>query len=112
MQASSDDEFLTVNEVADLLKLNPQTVRNMVDRGELPAVRVGLRRVRIYRRDLEAFLEEGRRVTRKSVKRVAFDDAVGVATKAVRGKDRAQGAEALRVLSEAALALAVEIEQE
>ena len=35
------DEFLTVDDVAQLLKLNPQTVRNMIDRGELPAVRVG-----------------------------------------------------------------------
>jgi predicted transcriptional regulator len=31
------DEFLTVAEVAELLKLNEQTVRNMVDRGDLPA---------------------------------------------------------------------------
>jgi excisionase family DNA binding protein len=38
------DEFLTVDEVAQLLRLNPQTVRNMIDRGELPAVRVGARR--------------------------------------------------------------------
>ena len=27
-------EFLTVQEVADLLKLNQQTIRNMIDRGE------------------------------------------------------------------------------
>jgi excisionase family DNA binding protein len=35
------DEFLNVAEVAELLKLNPQTIRNWLDRGELPAVRVG-----------------------------------------------------------------------
>jgi excisionase family DNA binding protein len=29
------DEFLTVAEVAELLKLNQQTIRNMIDRGEL-----------------------------------------------------------------------------
>jgi hypothetical protein len=29
------DEFLTVREIAELLKLNQQTVRNMIDRGEL-----------------------------------------------------------------------------
>jgi excisionase family DNA binding protein len=34
------DEFLTVAEVASLLKLNQQTVRNMLDRGELGHVRV------------------------------------------------------------------------
>ena len=48
-----DDEFLTVAEVAELLKLNPLTVRNWINRGELPAVRLGERRVRIKRSDLE-----------------------------------------------------------
>jgi excisionase family DNA binding protein len=38
------DQFLTVAEVAELLKLNQQTVRNWIDRGELAAVRVGQRR--------------------------------------------------------------------
>ena len=42
-----------------LLKLNQQTVRNMIDRGELRAVRVGKRRVRIRRSDLDRFIEAG-----------------------------------------------------
>lgn len=42
-----EERFLTAYEVADLLRLNQQTVRNMIDRGELAAVRVGARRVRI-----------------------------------------------------------------
>jgi excisionase family DNA binding protein len=49
------DEYLTVAEVATELKVNEQTVRNWIDRGELPAVRVGSRRVRVRRPDLEAF---------------------------------------------------------
>ena len=49
-----DDEFLTVAEVAELLKLNKQTVRNWINRGELPAVRLGDRRVRIKRSDLSS----------------------------------------------------------
>jgi excisionase family DNA binding protein len=53
-----DDTFLTVAEVAELLKLNQQTVRNWIDQGSLPAVRVG-RRVRIRRSDLERVLAEG-----------------------------------------------------
>lgn len=53
-----DETFLTVAEVAELLKLNQQTVRNWIDQGSLPAVRVG-RRVRIRRSDLERMLEEG-----------------------------------------------------
>ena len=31
------DEFLTVAEIAAVLKVNAQTVRNWIDRGELPA---------------------------------------------------------------------------
>lgn len=54
-----DDAFLTVAEVAELLKLNQQTVRNWIDAGSLPAFRVG-RRVRILRTDLEQILAQGR----------------------------------------------------
>lgn len=54
-----DDEFLTVAEVAEILKLNPQTVRNWIDRGELPALRIG-RRVRIRRAEFDRFIEQGR----------------------------------------------------
>ncbi len=50
------DELLTVNEIAELLKLNPQTVRNWIDQGRLPALRVGECRVRVRRSDLDTFL--------------------------------------------------------
>src|SRR5947208_15667138 len=52
-----DESFLTVAEVAELLKLNQQTVRNWIDQGSLPALRVG-RRVRIRRSDFERLLEQ------------------------------------------------------
>lgn len=54
-----NETFLTVMEVAETLKLNPQTVRNWIDRGELRAVRVGSRRVRIRQSDLDALLAQG-----------------------------------------------------
>jgi excisionase family DNA binding protein len=57
-QNGNPDEFLTVAEVAEMLKLNQQTVRNWIDHGRLPAVRVG-RRVRIRRTDLDRVLEAG-----------------------------------------------------
>ena len=60
------DEVLTVKDVADLLKLNQQTVRNWIDQGSLPAVRVGRRRVRIKRSDLDQFIEQGYRRGRSS----------------------------------------------
>jgi excisionase family DNA binding protein len=52
-----EETFLTVAEVAELLKLNQQTVRNWIDQGRLPALRVG-RRVRIRRSDFERVLAE------------------------------------------------------
>jgi excisionase family DNA binding protein len=58
MSASWDDEYLTVKEIADRLKLNQQTVRNWIDLGSLPAVRVG-RRVRVRRADLDRVLAHG-----------------------------------------------------
>ena len=58
--AEFEDPFLTVAEVAEILRLNQQTVRNWIDAGSLPAVRVG-RRVRIRRSDLDRILENGYR---------------------------------------------------
>ncbi len=52
-------EFLTVAEVAEILKLNPQTIRNWIDAGKLPAYRVG-RRVRVGRLELETLIRDGR----------------------------------------------------
>jgi excisionase family DNA binding protein len=57
-----EDEFMTVADVAETLKLNQQTVRNWIDQGLLPAIRVG-RRVRIRRSDFERLLEQGRTAT-------------------------------------------------
>lgn len=53
-----ESEFLTVAEVAQTLKLNQQTVRNWIDQGSLPALRIG-RRVRIRRSDFERLIEAG-----------------------------------------------------
>src|SRR5947199_58349 len=52
-----EDSFLTVAEVAEMLKLNQQTVRNWIDQGSLPALRVG-RRVRITRSDPDQVLTD------------------------------------------------------
>ena len=54
----TDEYYLTVAEVAQMLRLNQQTVRNWIDQGSLPALRVG-RRVRIKRSDLDRILAEG-----------------------------------------------------
>lgn len=55
---SARDEFLTVAEIAEMLKINQQTVRNWIDQGKLPALHVG-RRVRVRCIDFDAFLGNG-----------------------------------------------------
>lgn len=59
--STSGDDFLTVAEIARILKLNQQTIRNWIDQGTLPALHVG-RRVRVKRSDFDALLEQGRTV--------------------------------------------------
>ena len=46
---------LTMREVADVLRVSSRTVRRMIDRGELQAVRIG-RSVRVQRAAVEALL--------------------------------------------------------
>jgi excisionase family DNA binding protein len=55
-------ELMTIAQVAELLRLNQQTVRNWIDAGDLPAVRVGDRRVRIKRSVVEEIGNAGLRV--------------------------------------------------
>ncbi len=38
---SSTGPLWTVEDVADYLKLQPETIRNMARRGELPAIKIG-----------------------------------------------------------------------
>jgi len=58
MRSYSTEEFLTVAEVASLLRLNEQTVRNWIDDKKLPAFRIG-RRVRVARSDLDDLVQSG-----------------------------------------------------
>ena len=48
---------MTVAEVAAILKLNQQTIRNWIDSGKLPALHLG-RRVRIRSSDFDRLVEE------------------------------------------------------
>jgi excisionase family DNA binding protein len=49
-------EVMTVSEVAEYLRLNPQTVYRKAKTGELPAVRIG-RAIRFRRAELDAWLK-------------------------------------------------------
>jgi excisionase family DNA binding protein len=56
---AKDEEMLTTREVAQRLKLTPQTVQRLIHRKELPASRVA-GAWRIFRSDLQAFLQRTR----------------------------------------------------
>ncbi len=51
-----DDEMLTVEEVAKMLKVHVKTVRHWIKTGELKAMDIG-RGYRISRSDLQEFIE-------------------------------------------------------
>ena len=61
----SDDTLYTTEEVAEKLKITPKTVREYIQRGELEAIDMG-QGYRIYKRDLDAFLERRRRRTERN----------------------------------------------
>ena len=50
------EDIVTVARIAEILRLNQQTVRNWIDQGSLPAIRVG-RRVRVRWGDVEAMMK-------------------------------------------------------
>jgi excisionase family DNA binding protein len=62
-------EVLTVAEIAERLKLNQQTIRNWIDDGRLPHLRIG-RRVRVYKADYDAFLKAAEPDTSTTAERV------------------------------------------
>lgn len=51
-------EVMTVSEVAEYLRVNPQTVYRKAKVGELPAVRIG-RAIRFRRTELEIWMKTG-----------------------------------------------------
>ncbi|MDD2619701.1 MAG: helix-turn-helix transcriptional regulator [Syntrophomonadaceae bacterium] len=54
-----EDNSLTPEEVASILKITKHTVYEMVKRGELPAYRIG-RKIRIEQTDLETYKQQGK----------------------------------------------------
>jgi len=58
--------WLTVPEVAGELHIPRTRCYELIARGELPAVRVGVRSIRVNRNELERFLLESRRVVEEA----------------------------------------------
>ena len=56
-QRTEAEEYLTLTEVCNLLKVHPNTLRNWDKNGTLKADRIGIKRLRRYKRkDIEAFI--------------------------------------------------------
>lgn len=111
--------YLTVAEIAELLKLNQQTIRNWIDRGELPAVRLGRRRVRVRQSDLDAFIDAGANGSDAPVEEpveegsvtawATFGAAMAEATATLQATNRADLVRALDSLASATRALAEQL---
>ncbi len=123
--ALTEDPFLTVAEIAEFLKLNPQTIRNWIEQGSLAATRVGARRVRVRQSELDRFLEANTHTGRAADQQEAADeqlaagdqaelrellgDALADASRAITEPDNAATIEALRNTARAADRLADEL---
>jgi excisionase family DNA binding protein len=59
------EKLLTLYEVAQYLRLNKFTVYRMVERGQLPAIRVA-NQWRFKEKDIDTWLEENKRAKRKA----------------------------------------------
>jgi excisionase family DNA binding protein len=57
-----DDVLLKTKEVAEMLRIHERTVRNLVERGELTAYRVGPRNLRFSRREVLWYLRRRKNV--------------------------------------------------
>jgi excisionase family DNA binding protein len=61
-QTGGPKSWLTVPEAAEELRIPRTRCYELIQRGELPAVRIGERSIRVNHRELEQFLLETRRV--------------------------------------------------
>jgi excisionase family DNA binding protein len=59
------NKLLTVNEVAEILRVSNMTVYRLVKSGQIPAIRVG-KNYRIKESDVNAYLSRGTQRERKS----------------------------------------------
>ena len=54
---TSDNELLTVPQVAGILQMHNETIRRLIREGKIPAEKLGHRTVRVRRRDVEAMVD-------------------------------------------------------
>ena len=67
-----DEESLTVAEAARVLKVSPSTIWRWINQGQLPAHRIGQRRVRLKKAELARLITRARE---KQEERGAMDES-------------------------------------
>jgi excisionase family DNA binding protein len=88
------EKLLSIEEVAEILGLEYKTIYRLIRGGELPAARIGGRVYRVYRADLEAYLERQ--------KQTVHEEATG--KKLVAQQDVRCGGCGKRIVSELGIA--------
>ncbi len=53
-----DEELLTVDEAAQIMRVHPRTIRGYVKAGEMAVVEIGKREYRIRRAELNRFIRD------------------------------------------------------
>jgi excisionase family DNA binding protein len=56
VSSQTSPNWLSIPQVAEKIGVHPNTIRNLVQRGELPAVRIGARIIRIDEAQADALL--------------------------------------------------------
>jgi excisionase family DNA binding protein len=72
-----DEDFVTVAEAATLLRVAPSTIRRWIREGDIPAHRIGRRRVALRRADLARLITPARPSAETKDKVVADEPIVG-----------------------------------
>jgi excisionase family DNA binding protein len=72
-----DEDFVTVAEAATLLRVAPSTIRRWIREGDIPAHRIGRRRVALRRADLARLITPARPSAETKDKVVADELIVG-----------------------------------
>ncbi len=86
------EKLLTVDEVAEILRVSPSTVYRRIQAGELPAIKLGHRQVRVRQEDLDAYIE-AHRITSTAASAEALSAGVGEPTDQAPVEETSEGKE-------------------
>jgi len=56
MSNQATPQLITIQAASELLNVHPNTIRNLIYRGELQAERIGARIIRLHKSDVQALL--------------------------------------------------------